>query len=187
MRLCEREAHRPAGIGVEPLVDEHLRGRDREREGGEREIKAAEPERGKAEQKAGDEAHHAGQRNRRPVRQAEFRHQDRRPVAADGEEGAVAERYLAVEAGQKIEAEQRDGEDEHLRALIEVVARSDEREDERDHSDRDGDKGAERAVGVGHRHTLATSRRPNSPDGRQTRTAMMIASATESLTSSPTT
>ena len=51
-----------------------------------------------------------------------FVYQDRRSVAADGEEGAVAERDLAVEAGQQIEAEQRDGEDEHLRALIDMVA-----------------------------------------------------------------
>ena len=109
-------------IGVEAFVDEHLRGCDGEREGGEREIKAAEPERGKTEQKAGDEAHDAGQRDSRPVRQAEFRHQDRRPIAADGEERAVAERDLAVEPGQEIEAEQRDSEDEHLRALIDMVA-----------------------------------------------------------------
>ena len=99
----------------------------------------------------------------------------------------MAQRYLAVEAGQEVEAEQRDGEDEHLRALIDMVARSDEREGERDDSDRDGDEGAQRAVGVGHGQTLATRRRPNNPDGRQTSTAMMIASATESLTSSPTT
>ena len=79
------------------------------------------------------------------------------------------------------------GQDEHLRALIEMVARGDEREGEREDSDRDGGKSAERAVGVDHGHTLATSRRPNRPDGRQTSTAMMIASATESLTSSPTT
>ena len=108
LRLDEREALRAAGEGVEALVAEDLRGCDREREGGEREIKAAEPERGKAEQKAGDEAHDAGQRDGRPVRQAEFRYQDRRSVAADGEKGAVAERYLAIEAGQQIEAEQRD-------------------------------------------------------------------------------
>ncbi len=88
---------------------------------------------------------------------------------------------------KQIEAEQRDREDEHLGALIDMVAGSDEREDEREDSDRDGDKGAERAIGAGHGQTLATRRRPNSPDGRQTSTAMMIASATESLTASPTT
>src|ERR1700722_16785542 len=187
MGLHERQPLRAPGEGVEALVAQDLRGCDREREGGEREIKAAEPERRKAEQKAGDEAHNAGQRYRRPVRQSEFRDQDRRPAPADGEEGAMAQRYLAVKAGQEIEAEQRDGEDEHLRALIDMVARSDERETERDDSDHDDDKGVERAVGVGHGQTLPTRRRPNSPDGRQTRTAMMIASATESLTSSPTT
>ena len=128
---------RAAGEGVEPLVAQDLRGRDRERESGEREIKAAEPERGKAEQKARDEAHDAGQRDRRPIRQAELRNQDRRPVAADGEKGAVAERDLAVEPGQEIETEQRDGEDEHLRALIDMVAGRDKRESERQDSDRE--------------------------------------------------
>ena len=116
-----------------------------------------------------------------------FADQDRRAVAADGEKSAVAERDLAVEAGQEVEAEQRDGEDEHLRALIDVVARGDEREGERDDRDRQRQKAPQCAVGSAIGHTLATRRRPNSPDGRQTRTAMMIASATESLTSEPTT
>ena len=54
----------------------------------------------------------------------------------------MAKRDLAVEAGQKIKAKQSDRENEHLSALIDMVARSDEREGEREDSDRDGDKGA---------------------------------------------
>ena len=99
----------------------------------------------------------------------------------------MPERYLAVEPGQQIEPEERDGEDEHLRALIDVIAGGEERKGERKDAERKRGEGAQGAVGVGHRQTLATSRRPNRPDGRQTRTAMMIASATESLTSAPTT
>src|ERR1700722_16176743 len=150
MGLHERQPLRAPGEGVEALVTQDLRGRHGECESGECEIKSAEPERRKAEQKTGYEARNAGQRYRRPVRQPEFRYQDRRPIAADGEEGAVAQRYLAVEAGQEIEAEQRDGEDEHLSALIDMVARSDERKAERNDSDHDDDEDVERAVGVGH-------------------------------------
>ena len=47
---------------------------------------------------------------------------DRRAVTADREEGAVAERELAVESGEDVEAEQRDGVDQHLRALEHVVS-----------------------------------------------------------------
>src|ERR1700733_4898119 len=121
-RLREGQALRAPSQRVEAFVAQDLRGCDGEREGGKRKIKAAEPERGKAEQKAGDKAHDAGKRDRRPVGKAELHHQDRRAIAADGEKRAVAERDLAVEAGQEIEAEQRDREDEHLRALIDVVA-----------------------------------------------------------------
>ncbi len=119
--------------------------------------------------------------------QSELRDQNRRAVAADGEKRAVAERDLSVEAGQQIEPEQRDGEDENLGALIEVITRGEERESERDDEDRERGEAGERSVGLGHPQTLATSRRPKRPDGRHTRTAMMIASATESFTSAPTT
>ena len=187
VRLRELQAHRAAGIGVEPLVDEDLRRSDSEREGRQRQIEAAEPESGKAEQKAGDEAHDAGQRNGRPVRQAEFRYQNRRPIAANGEEGAVTERNLAVVSGQQIEPQKSDGEDQHLLALVEMIAGGEERKDKRENRDCERDNGVRRPASLDHAQTRATRRRPNRPEGRQTRTAMMIASATESLTSSPTT
>ncbi len=174
---------RTAGVGVEALVGEDLRRRDGEREGRERQIEAAEPERRKAEQKAGAEADEAGEGNRGPVGHTEFRRENRRPVAANGEEGAVAERNLAVEAGEQIEAEERDGEDQHLRTLVEMVARRKERKGEPACEDRERHDEPH----VGHRQTLATRRRPNRPEGRQTSTPTMIASATESFTSAPTT
>ena len=92
----------------------------------------------------------------------------------------MAERKLAVEAGQQIEAQQRDGVDQHLRELIEVIAAHPERR-----GDRKGERGG---PGETDQHqTLATMRRPNRPEGLATRTPMMITRATESLTSSPTT
>src|SRR6185437_156140 len=150
-------------------------------------IEAAEPERGKAEQKAGDEADDAGDRNRRPIRDAELRHKDRGSVPADREERAVAERDLPVEPGQNVEAKKRDGEDQHLGALVEAIARGEERNGEGDDHDRGRDDRSDAPVPPRHRHTRATRRRPNRPEGRQTRTATMIASATESFTSGPTT
>ena len=187
MRLDQRQALRAAGESVEALVAENLRRRDGEREGRQRQIEAAEPQGGKAEQEARAEADRAGDRNRRPIGKTGFRHQDRRAVAADGKKGAVAEGDLAVEAGEEIEAEQSNGENEHLRALIDVIAGSQERKGERAGADRERNEQAQGAVRPSHRQTLATRRRPNRPDGRQTKTPTMIASATESFTSAPTT
>ena len=110
-----------AGPLLEALVFQDLRHRDAEREGGEREVQAFEPQRRQAEQEAGDEADHAGDRDRRPVRHAGLVHQDRRRVGADRVEGAMAERDLAVVAGQHVEAEQRDRIDQHQRELEHVI------------------------------------------------------------------
>ena len=118
-----------------------------------------------------------------------FDDQDRRAIAADGKKSAVAQRDLAVEAGQEIEAEQRDRVDEHLGDLIDMIAarrRTGRRRAISPTASGDQDAATRRspsAIG----HTLATRRRPNRPDGRDTKTPMMIASATDSLTSEPTT
>ena len=186
VRLHQRHAARSARPGVEALEGEDLRGGDGEREGGERQIESAETQRRKAEQEPGAETDEARDRDGQIIGNAELRRQDRRAIAADGEEGAVAERDLAVEAGEQVEADQRDGEDQHLRALIEVIAGSHERESQRrrECSDRQDRPRRDRTR---HGQTLAAIRRPNRPDGRQTSTPTMIASATESLTSEPTT
>jgi len=133
--LGNLQTHRAAGIRVEPRVGKHLRGRDGEREGRQRQIEAAEPQGGKAEQESRAKAHRTRDRNRDPIRDAELRHQNRRPIAADGEEGAVTERYLAIEAGQQIEPQKSDSENQHLCGLVEMVTRGEEWKDKRENRD----------------------------------------------------
>ena len=111
--LVEHDALHAAGQALEPLVFQDLRHGERQREGREREVVALELERRQAEQVADDEADDRRRRQGRPVRHVEMVHQDRRRVGADGVEGAVAERDLAVEAGQQVEPEHRDRRDDH--------------------------------------------------------------------------
>ena len=102
-------------------------------------------------------------------------------------------------AGQQIEAEQRDRIDQHLRELVEMIAARERRQSNREN--RDGIQPSREidiqrpsafatssvAGKVDMAQTLATMRRPNRPEGLTTSTPTMMTSATESLTSSPTT
>ena len=126
--LDDDDAHRAAGPLGERLVLEDLRHRHAERERRQREVEAFEAQRRQAEQEAGDEADRAGDRNRRPVGHAGLVHQDRRGVGADGVERAVAERDLAVVAGQHVEAEQRDRVRQDQRHLEHAVVGERERQ-----------------------------------------------------------
>ena len=178
--LRHLQALRAIGEEIDALVGEQLRRRHGEREGRQRQIEPAEAQRWKTEKKARYETDDARDRNGQPIGQAELDDKDRRAIAADGEEGAVAERKLAVVTGQEIEAEQRDGVDEHLRELIEMIAA---------HPERRGDRKSQReAPGETDAHqTLATIRRPNRPEGLATSTPTMMTRATDSFTSWPTT
>ncbi len=121
------DAARPISRG---LVFQDLRRRDGERESGKRQIKPFEPQRRPAEEEADDQRDEAGNRHRRPIRDA--RHlgqQDRRGIAADGEESAMAQRDLAVEAGEDVEAQKRDRVDDDQRHLREVEVAERERQD----------------------------------------------------------
>jgi hypothetical protein len=113
------------------LVLQELRHRDAERERRQRQVVAFEAQRRQAEQEADDEAEHAGDRHRGPVRVTVAVHQDCRRVRADRVERTVAERDLAVVAGQDVEAEQRDRVDQHERELEGAIAAQHERQRER--------------------------------------------------------
>ena len=54
-----------------------------------------------------------GDRERRPVRPAEMLHQNRGHIGADGVEGTMAKRDLAVVAGEDVQAQQDDGVHQH--------------------------------------------------------------------------
>jgi len=124
-------------------------------------------------------------------------HQDGGRIGAGGEETAMAERDLAVVAGQNIETEHGDGIDHHQGQLEDVIIADRKRQrrgerDQRQRADPAPGAGAETAVtrggGVlrhgeafGHRHTRRTIAVPNKPFGRNTSTRMINASATDNL------
>src|SRR4030095_4545965 len=95
------------------------------------------------------------------------------------EEGAVAERDLAVEARQQVQPQQREGVGDDDGGLEHHVARQHEGQ----HASGDEQGGGKDASC--HRQTLTTTALPNSPDGRATSTTMISTSATESLSSAP--
>ncbi len=198
--LDDDDALHAAGPVLDGLVLQQLRHRHAEREGGQREVVAFEPQRRQPEQEADDEAHGAGDRHRRPVRHAEPVHQDRRDVGADRVERAVAERDLAVVAGQDVEAEQRDRVDQHQRELERAVVADQERQRA------GGDQQHARARSSCRRRRLAAGEsgaaaagttalirpsyashvhRPNRPDGLTSSTPMISTSATVSFSSLP--
>jgi hypothetical protein len=111
--LVEHDALHAAGQALEPLVFQDLRHRQRQRKGGERQVVALELERRQAEQVADDEADDGRARQRRPIRHVQMVHQHGRGVGADGVERAVAQRDLAVEAGQQVEPQHGDGGNDH--------------------------------------------------------------------------
>ena len=108
-------------------------------------------------------------------------HQDRGRVGADGVEGAVAERELAVEAGQQVEAEDGDRVDQHQRQLEDEEVLRRERNGNRQQDPDQQDRAAERqrragagdgkGLGRFHGQTRCTWTRPNRPPGRTTSTA----------------
>ncbi len=116
-RLEDDDPLHPAGPFLDALVFEQLGRRDREREGGEREIEPFEPQRRQPEQEARDQANEAGGRKGRPVRKIPTVHHDRRDIGADRKESAVAERDLAVVAGEDVEPQQHDRVTDHEREL----------------------------------------------------------------------
>ena len=115
----------------------------------------------------------------------------------------VAERELAVEAREQIEAENRDGVDDRERNLEDVEILQHERHREHDQEaaaekeaaprgQRDAADYAHRGRALDvrrsmHGHTRVTTGRPNSPLGFTHSTATMMISAIESFISRPTT
>ena len=123
-------------------------------------------------------------------------HQDRGRVGADGVEGAVAERELAVEAGEEVQAADGDRVDQHQRQLENEEALGDERDGNREQYPDKQDRAAERQrrAGAGdrerlggfHDHTRCTLTRPKRPPGFTTSTVTMMTSAIGSFSSLPT-
>ena len=108
----------------------------------------------------------------------------------------MAERELAVVAGQDVEAEDRDRVDQRERDLEDPVVAERERQQrgqdqQREQRERRGSARPDRGAGArdGARpsaQTRRTTRRPNRPFGRSSSTSMISASATVSLRSVPT-
>ena len=121
MRGADVDALHAAGQVLDVLVLQDLRHGDGEREGGERQVVALETQRRQAEQVADDEAARSPRPAASPSRASRAVHQDGGGVAADRQEGAVAQRDLAVEARQQVEAEHGDGKHDRQVELQEAV------------------------------------------------------------------
>ena len=131
------EAERRVGLAqhdtlraARPLLEvlEDLRHCQRQREGRQREIEPLETERGQPEQESDDQAQHARHREGPAVGDAPAVHHDRGDVGADRVERAVAQRELAVVAGQHVQAEDRDRVDVDLGELEEPEVAEHERQ-----------------------------------------------------------
>ena len=139
IRLDDGDALHPAGPRLERARLQQLRHRHRQRKRRQRKIDALEPQRRQSEQKSGDQADKAGGRQRPVIGHVALVHQDRRGVGADGKEGGMAERKLAVEPGEQIEPKDRDGVDHRQRKLEDEKILHHERQRHRD-DDRHGDE-----------------------------------------------
>ncbi len=181
--LGEGDALDAAGPLLDVAVFQDLRRRDRERECREREIHSFEAQGGQAEQESGDEADRAAHRHRRPIGDAGLVEQDRRRIGADREERAVAQRHLAVEAGEDVEPQQHDRIDDDHGELEHVIAAQNERQDDEERAHRREPQGRL----IARAHTRVTRVRPKRPEGRSSSTPTMMTSATVSLISVPTT
>ena len=174
---CRRgQTLRAAGEPVEAL--DQLRRRHRQSERHQREVEAAQAQRRDPEREAGGEADRGCHRDRRQMRPARLRHQDRRHVGAEREERAVAERDLPAVADQQVEPERGDGVGQHERELRHAVRAEEERQRDggHEHGDPDGPLGV---------HARATSGEPNSPCGRTSSTVRITISGTRIFRSWP--
>ena len=172
VRLVDDQALHAAGPGLERVVLQHLRHRDRQRECGQRQIQPAQPQRRQADQEAEPRADDRRDRQRRPVGHLVLVHQDRGGVGADRIERAVAERDLAVEASQDGQPEDRDRVDHHHGELEQMVV-AEQRSvgtsgQRRSHQQRSGQRSGVRAAIV---YTRLSTVRPSRPDGFTTSTA----------------
>src|SRR6185295_3706709 len=177
--LEDVDALDPAGPFLEVVVLEQLRQRDAERKGGEGEIQSFEPQRRQPKKETDQQAHRAGHRNGRPVRNAVLVHEDRRAVGADRVERTVPERDLAVEPGEDVQPEKGDGVNQHQRELEGAVFAHHERQcaGEGQHDCHSGE--------VARVHTRVTWTLPKKPEGFTVSTPMISTSATASFSSLP--
>ena len=186
--LVEHDALHAAGQALQPLVFQDLRHGERQREGGEREVVALELERRQAEQVADDEADDRRRRQGRPVRHVEMVHQDRRRIGADGIEGAVAERDLAVEAGQQVQAEHGDRRDHHGADQEQPIVGDEVGQHRPQQRHQEGQR-QQHPQPASWRlpacQTLFTTTRPNRPAGRTVSTKITMISATVSFSPLP--
>src|ERR1700722_15177588 len=190
-----------AGPIIESLEFENLGSRHGEGKGGKGEVQTFEPQRRQPEQETGTQTDRTGDRHGRPIRNASLVEQDRRRVGADRVERSVAQRNLAVEAGQDVESQHSYGVDQHLTELRYVIATDRKRKDAGGRQDRCNTEASPYCprekichslnrgclVEYGFHHTRATRVRPNKPAGLKTRTPTMITRATVSFSSVPTT
>src|SRR5207245_2107737 len=188
---AQRETERRAGLrqhdalrAARPVLEilQDLWYGEGEREGREREVESLEAERRNSEEKAGGEAEEPRDWDRPAVRHAPPVDHDRGRVGAERVEGAVAERDLAVEARQDVEAEQRDRVDEDLGELEQAEVAQQERQRAGDRDRRENDRPPPPLPAA---HTRCIATRPNSPLGLTSKTTRIIASATVSLSSVP--
>jgi hypothetical protein len=138
---------------------------------------------GKPDQEADSEAEDEGRRQRGPVRQAGLVHQDGCGVGAEGVEGAVPERELAVEAGQDVQAQDGDGIHQHQVELEHAVVLDQEGQ----HQQRDEQQCATQPdpLAIESLHTRVTTFLPNMPSGRSVSVPTISTSATVSFSSVP--
>src|SRR6185437_6413431 len=108
--------------------------------------------------------------------------QDRRRVRADRHERPVAERDLAVLAGEDVQADDRDEVDPDEREpVVEVVVERLRQEDDEQRHSREREHAPEDPVRAeGLHYTLLTTTCPNRPAGRTIRTSISTASASGS-------
>ena len=180
LRLAQHDALRATRPVLEVFQD--LRHRQRQREGRQGEVEPLQTQGRDPEQEADDQAHETGHRNRPAVRDVPLVDHDRGRVRAHRVEGAVAERDLAVVAGEDVEAEQRHRVDVDLGELEqpEVAQREGQHQGHHETDPRHGER-----PGARRHQTRCTATRPNRPLGRTTRTIRISASATVSFSSVP--
>src|SRR5262249_2992235 len=179
--LVRREDDEVGAAGaVDELVGE-IGEQHREAEGDEREIEPLDAERGEADQRADDEAQRHRDRQRRDEVPAVVVHEDGAGVRAEAEERAVADRYLAVVAGEDVEPGRRDPDVDRRRPELHVGRLMLLRDPIAEHvhrRDRDDDRDERtRQAGV---HTRSVRTVPNKPAGRKSNTSRIKPNGTTS-------
>ena len=152
VRGVDAQALAAAGPGLQPLPARHAGQHHAHGEGGHRQVHRRQAQHRQAEQEAHHQAHRAGQGHHPPVRQAGVHDQQRRHIGANGVEGAVAQRDLAVVADQDVHAQQRHRVDQHVGQPEELEIGDEQRHGRGGGQQRQQADGTHRAGQSGGRH-----------------------------------